>query len=85
MRWALATAALFCAAPVAAQSAPYKLILAWGTSTVVIDYPSRDRCLAAVAAVQEEERRLYAAAERSTAGTSAVYIPSTPRAFCIPG
>ena len=69
-----------------AQAAPYKLVISWYQSNLtVIDYPTRDRCLAAARAVNAEVERKQAESD-AKAPAGSVRIGTSPNfAFCIPG
>jgi hypothetical protein len=73
--------------PALAQSAPFKLIILWGDSVAVLDYPSVARCEAAKAALeirkeQELERRKP---ERTPGGGIIMPRPWIMEMICIPG
>jgi hypothetical protein len=87
MKIRLLLALAFLPSQAVAQSAPFKLIMHWNGSTVVVDYPSSIRCQTALASIQEETEKRTLAAREQTARLSkgGIILPSVPTAFCIPG
>ena len=88
---ALCTSATAVGQPAPGRSLPYKMVLSIGGGTVVIDYPSRERCQAGLAGVDQENARRTEDARRRTEamqrpdGRSGMVIPSIYTAFCISG
>lgn len=83
----LLIAALAASSSVAAQQAPYKLILTAYQNTVVIDYPTAARCRAALQSVDDEngERKRRAAESQARAQGGSLVFPAYISAFCLPG
>ena len=86
MRWLVAGLVLCWSNTAMAETIPYKLIITWYQSNVVvIDYPSAVRCAAARDAVLAEvaRREAESAAQRTSNVTAVGASPNG--AFCIPG
>ena len=88
MKKLAAILALFAAAPVAAQSTPYKLLILWGNDGVeVVDYPSRARCEAALTVLQQRKQQEIAQRQpRDVPGGGMILSPPWQmEMLCIPG
>ena len=69
-----------------AQALPYKLVITWNQSgIVVVDYPSASRCEQARRAVEDEVQRKVRETLASLPEGSKVIGKPTNGAFCIPG